>query len=277
MTKEKYALLDTDFISKTHLIRKDNENRMIDRIIEMPGYQFYCHEQIRNELARNTIGNPDEWLNDKIVEGCIQCITDERIIDELQVVYSDLAAIAYINMLKNGCEAYKKGYFEENFTRLRNLNCLTLSKKAFLKELEADCEELGDGRNLGELKSYVLLQTLNIKLGEQIYVFCSDDKNARNGIVSLGGVRCISVLSAFMRLDKAGILSKSDAEPYIRSYLDERRKYNLTTFKVHDSSKEMRICRVPCEKIFEEMYTGKLEELQNGNLRYTTPEINVIK
>ena len=21
----------------------------------MPGYQFYCHEQIRNELARNTI------------------------------------------------------------------------------------------------------------------------------------------------------------------------------------------------------------------------------
>ena len=60
MTKEKYALLDTDFISKTHLIRKDNENRMIDRIIEMPGYQFYCHEQIRNELGRNTIGNPDE-------------------------------------------------------------------------------------------------------------------------------------------------------------------------------------------------------------------------
>ena len=31
MTKEKYALLDTDFISKTHLIRKDNENRMIDQ------------------------------------------------------------------------------------------------------------------------------------------------------------------------------------------------------------------------------------------------------
>ena len=64
---------------------------------------------------------------------------------------------------------------------------------------------------------------------------------------------------------------------YILSYLNERRKYNLTTFKVHDSSKEMRICRVPCEKIFEEMHTGKLEELQNGNLRYITPEINVIK
>ena len=29
MTKEKYALLDTDFISKTHLIRKDDQNKMI--------------------------------------------------------------------------------------------------------------------------------------------------------------------------------------------------------------------------------------------------------
>ena len=28
MTKEKYALLDTDFISKTHLIRKDDQNKM---------------------------------------------------------------------------------------------------------------------------------------------------------------------------------------------------------------------------------------------------------
>ena len=37
MTKEKYALLDTDFISKTHLIRKDNENRMIDRKMSWRG------------------------------------------------------------------------------------------------------------------------------------------------------------------------------------------------------------------------------------------------
>ena len=46
MKKEKYALLDTDFISKTYSIRKDEHNRMIDRIMEMQGYQFYCHEQM---------------------------------------------------------------------------------------------------------------------------------------------------------------------------------------------------------------------------------------
>lgn len=53
--KEKYALLDTDFISKTHLIRKDEENKLIDRITEMPGYRFYCHEQIKTELQRHNI------------------------------------------------------------------------------------------------------------------------------------------------------------------------------------------------------------------------------
>ena len=41
-----------------------------------------------------------------------------------------------------------------------------------------DCDTIGEGQNLGELKSYVLLQVLNLKFGEQIYVFCSDDKNA---------------------------------------------------------------------------------------------------
>ena len=62
MKKEKYALLDTDFISKTHLIRKDEQNKMIDRIMEMQGYRFYCHEQIKIELTRHNIGSSPEWL-----------------------------------------------------------------------------------------------------------------------------------------------------------------------------------------------------------------------
>ena len=71
-----------------------------------------------------------------------------------------------------------------------------------MKQLQDDCDTIGEGQNLGELKSYVLLQVLNLKFGEQIYVFCSDDKNARNGVISIGGARCISVLSSFVRLKK---------------------------------------------------------------------------
>ena len=265
---QKYALLDTDCISKTHQIRKDDENKMIDRIMEMQGYRFYCHEQIKIELARHNMGNASEWLNAKILDGTIRCASDKEIIDELHTIYSDSAEAMYANMLRNGCEAYRKGYFEENFKRLQESDYLTISKESFLQELEADCCEIGAGKNLGELKSYVLLQMLSTKLGEQIYVFCSDDKNARNGIVSLGGARCISILTAFIRLNKDGNLSKRDAEPYIQAYLDECRKHKQTAFKIHDASKQMRMCKVPCEQVIEEMYAGKLEVLQNGNLRY---------
>ena len=268
MTKEKYALLDTDFISKTHLIRKNDENKMIDRIMEMQGYRFYCHEQIKTELERHNIGTSAEWLIARISDGSVHCTTDEEILDELYAIYSDSAEAMYVNMLRNSCEAYKKGYFEENFTRLQELDYSKISKESFLQELMADCDKIGAGKNLGELKSYVLLQMLSTKLGEKIYVFCSDDKNARNGIVSLGGARCISVLSAFIRLSKDSNLSREDADPYIQVYLEECRKHNQTTFKVHDTSKQMRMCKVPCERVIEEMYAGKLEVLQNGNLRY---------
>jgi len=120
----------------------------------------------------------------------------------------------------------------------------------------SDCDEIGEGNNLGELKSYVLLQTMSTKLGEQVYVFCSDDKNARSGIVSLGGARCISVLSAFMRLHSEGVLLKEDAESYLQAYLSECRKHNQTTFRVHDTSKHMRMCRIPCEQVIEEITPG---------------------
>lgn len=52
MANEKYALLDTDFISKMHLIRKDEENKLIDRIMELPSYIFFCHEQNKIDVMR---------------------------------------------------------------------------------------------------------------------------------------------------------------------------------------------------------------------------------
>lgn len=268
MPKEKYALLDTDFISKTHLIRKDDQNKMIDRIMEMQGYRFFCHEQVRTELARHNIGNSPAWLESRISDESVICVSDAKIIEELHAIYYDSAEAMYVNMLRNGCEAYEKGYFEDNFKRLQMLDYRSISKDSFIRNLKEDCDEIGAGKNLGELKSYVLLQMLRIKLGEQIYVFCSDDKNARNGIVSLGGARCISVLSAFLQMDKDGILQREDAEPYIQTYFEECRKHKQTTFKVYESSKHMRLCKVPCEQVIEEMYDGKLEMLKNGNLRY---------
>ncbi len=74
MRKDKYALLDTDFISKIHMIQKDNDNHLIDRIMELPGYQFFCHAQIRAELSMHNVSGAVEWLENKISFGRIKSV-----------------------------------------------------------------------------------------------------------------------------------------------------------------------------------------------------------
>ncbi len=268
MANEKYALLDTDFISKMHLIRKDDQNKLIDKIMAMPNYSFYCHKQIGIELVRHNIAESPEWFNAKVADKSISLYDDEMIMDELSEIYGELAIAFYVGMLQTACDAYSEGYFEEKFVGLSQLEYLSVSREDFLKQLESDCNAIGEGQNLGELKLYVLLQVLNMKFGEQIYVFCSDDKNARSVVVGIGGARCISVLSSFIRLQKEIDFTREDAEPYIRSYMNGCLGKNQTTFKVQDTSKEKRMCKVPCEQVFDEMFNGKIEEMKTGNLKY---------
>lgn len=49
---KRYALLDTDFISKTYSVQDDGGNHLIDRVMELPEYEFFCHAQIVTELNR---------------------------------------------------------------------------------------------------------------------------------------------------------------------------------------------------------------------------------
>jgi hypothetical protein len=268
MVSEKYALLDTDFISKMHMVRKDDNNRLIDKIMAMPNYRFYCHEQIRIELLRHNISGAPEWFETRLKDQSICLYDDEMIIKELSDIYGELASVAYLKMLKDACDAYKDGYYEENFIELSKLENPGISRVDFLKILKKDCDAIGEGKNLGELKSYVLLQLLHMKFGQQIYVFCSDDKNARNGIVAIGGAVCISVLSSFIRLQKEIGFNRNEAEAYIRSYMSCCLGKSQTTFKIQDTTKERRMCKVPCEQVFDEMFQGKIAEMKTGNLRY---------
>lgn len=236
--------------------------------IAMPGYCFYCHKQIQVEIMRHNIAGAPEWFQSKIESKSICMYDDEMILDELSGVYGEWAISAYAGMLKTACDAYKDGYFEEKFVLVSQMDCRSISREDFLKQLQDDCDTIGEGQNLGELKSYVLLQVLNLKFGEQIYVFCSDDKNARNGVISIGGARCISVLSSFVRLKKEISFTKEDAMPYIDSYMNTCLGKDQTAFRVQDTSKERRMCRIPCEQVFEEIFDGKIDELITGNLKY---------
>ncbi|MCM1221861.1 MAG: hypothetical protein NC548_46060 [Lachnospiraceae bacterium] len=268
MQKDKYALLDTDFISKTHIIQKDKDNHLIDRIMELPQYYFYCHSQIRAELARHNVSGSKEWLEKKILEGKIICYSDEKILNELGVIYGSHAPLAYVNLLRTACQAYRDGYFEEKFEQLQQLDYRNISHNDFIEELDKDCANIGTGQNLGEIKTYVLLRVIFLLFGEQIYVFCSDDRNARSAMISIGGVRCISVLSSFLRLKKECDFQQEDARDYIQSWLGFCTKSNQITFKVQENSNEKRLIKIPCERVMREIYAGKFEDMLNGNLRY---------
>ena len=146
MANEKYALLDTDFISKMHLIRKDDRNKLIDKIMAMPNYTFYCHDQINAELLRHNTVGPSEWFRDKVKNKLIYLYDDEMILDELTAIYGNLALTMYVDMLKTACDAYKAGYFEENFKEISKINALHVGRTEFLEKLTLDCEAVVWGK-----------------------------------------------------------------------------------------------------------------------------------
>lgn len=266
--REKYALLDTDFVSKAHMIRKDEENRLIEKLLDLPEYVFCCHEQVKKELLRHNIAGPSVWLMEQISAGRVFCYDDFRILSELADIYGDSAPAIYAQMLKTACDGYRLGYFADNFADIDSLDYTEIGIDAFLTVLEQTCTSLGTDHNLGELKSYVLIQYLRLAKGEQIYVFCSDDRNARNGVLNIGGVRCISVLSLFLRLKKECGFGKEEAAPYIQSYLAFLESSGQTVFRIQNNTEGERIVKIPCSNVLEDIYAGKLVELKNGNLKY---------
>lgn len=264
---KKIALLDTDFISKTYSIQDNCGNHLIDCILKMPKYNFLCHAQIVVELNRNNNESP-LWLQSNIASGKIKSYTDEAILESLTRIRGPFACTTYTQMLKIACDAFSNNYFSEHYGELEDIDYETVSNEEYLNRLQMLDIKVGQKNNLGEIKSFVLLQVLTFMLGEEIYVFCSDDKNARSGAISIEDVRCISLLTAFSRLKKEMEWTIFDAEPYIESLVNFYEKYCQTTFKVMEASEVKRIKRVPCKQVLQEIFEGKFIELKNGMLRY---------
>lgn len=195
---------------------------MIDQVMELPGYEFFCHAQIVTELNRYNADVPI-WLSEKI-------------------------------------GAQKLKYFSEHYRALEEADYATISRENYLKKLERLDIEVGKKNNLGEIKSFVLLQVLSVMLGEQIYVFCSDDKNVRNGAINFEDVRCISLVSVFSRLKEESNWTLADAEPYIESLIAFYQDHHQTTFRVMEASEVRRLQRIPCRQVLQEIFDGKFIE-----------------
>ena len=265
----KYALLDTDFLSKTHTIRLDDENHLIDYIISMPDYFFCCHEQTIKELKRHNSHAP-VWVEKKIKENRISKYSDDQILNEMVSLYNNMGLYRYTELLKTACDAFEYTYFDDNYGNLAGLDLSAISKDDYLVMLKSIESGISEGNNLGEIKSYVLLQWLNNQLGDQVYYFCSDDKNARNGILALESinVKCITLVSSLLRIHKETGAGFADMEPYIQAMLNYFSAHDRQTIRVIEASPIGRFERVNCEQVIREIFEDKFVELSNGFLKY---------
>lgn len=265
----KLALLDTDFISKTHTVRIDDDNHLIDRVLEMPGYTFVCHEQIVAELGRHNSHAP-AWMEQKINSRVIDKYTDERILAEMAELFGQIAPYEYTNMLRVACNAFYADYFTDHYADLKNLNYRSITVNAYLGKLKELDTLVGEGNHLGEIKAYILLQWLGNQFGEQLFYFCSDDGDARNGILNIDGIkiRCITLVSVYQRLHLESKYTEQMAKPYIDAILGYFAAHDQANIRVVEASAVGRHQRVPCEQVLREIYEDKFVELANGLLKY---------
>ena len=186
MTKRKRALLDTDFISKLHITQKDDENRLIDRILELPGYQFVCHEQIIIELGRHNttaIG----WLWERITTGAIQKFSDMDLLILLQSLFGKNTISMFLSYLSSACAVFDADFYEKYYGELEKNT--GISNTEFITILKACDRGVGHDNHLGEIKTCLLYHILQTQEGRQLYIFCSDDKDARTGLIGFMMVR----------------------------------------------------------------------------------------
>lgn len=173
MVKQKYALLDTDFISKLHITRKDDDNRLIDRILEMPDYTFACHEQITVELGHHNT-TAIRWLLIRISNGIITKYSDYQLISLLRSSYGKNTHKMFLFYLKNACDLFDDKFYDCYYGGIDENTEKSDTELAY--EIAACDAVVVCDHNLGEIKTFLLQQVLQNQAESQFYVFCSDDK-----------------------------------------------------------------------------------------------------
>ena len=259
---KKYALLDTDFIYKSHLARNSDDHTLIEFVLEFSDYEFFCHDMVKEELKRHEITpDPNPCLEDNIKSGKIKLYSDRDIIANLSNIYGDLAIITYLSLLKMSCDTFNAGFFDEYYGTLES----TPDIEGFLKALKECDDKIPHQNGVGEKKSFVLVQMMEILYGNKVYVFCSDDFKARQSIAGLSRpINCLSILGVFYKLMKMGHEKTEMLEYYnqLSAFLK-----NQTEYKVWSISGHQRI-RVPMEQVLNDIYDGKFQLLRNGDLQY---------
>ena len=264
----KYAILDTDFVSKANIIKADNRV-LADEVLGFPGYKFYCHQKMKEELGDHGTRSSEMWLDDKIKTGSIQLYTDKQILDELREETGDHCYAYYRSFLKDGCDMFDSSFYSEFFGDLDKWIENKSRSKDFLSVLRACEDGIGHQRSYGEVKAYVLLRTIRFLHSGPVFIFCSDDQNARKGFANTALIPCISILSVFYKLKLLG-KTFEETQPYYQSFIDwcldrENPQTNVKVWAFKEGAYKRE--RVSVEGLLKDIYAGVYVVRKDGDLQ----------
>ena len=274
--ERKYAILDTDFVSKANIIK--TENRVLaDEVLAFPGYSFFCHQKMREELSDHGTGSAQTWLANKIVSGEIICYSDDQILSEMGRAVSDNCFLYYRSFLKQGCELFDSEFYSRYFQPLDTLmETGGYNRGTFISVLQSCENQIGHQKSYGEIKSFVLSQAIKFLHGKEAYIFCSDDFGARQGFANGAQIPCISILSIFLKLWLNG-KTMEEVEPFFQSFVHwcSDRKNPQTHVKVwifrNGSDKRE---KAEIGSILTDIYAGLYRARKDGDLQKVAEKEN---
>lgn len=260
MSKNRCALLDTDFISKLYATKIDDSDRFIQRIICIDTFHFVCHFQTIKE-----INNYDSSIANWMCESdSIHVYTDRDLLSFLIDDFGQMAYMYFLDILKKSCNTFSSRYYEEHYSALNEYQIDFWSKwniDDFLSILEECDEDVGQDNNLGEIKLYTTAQILEVLSIEELYIFCSDDRKARSVMSNQNNIDCVSALASFYLAKKYLKMSKENAQVFFDSWMVLYRKQKC--FQIYSES-GYQLERVLGQDIFDMLYEDKLDLQKDG-------------
>ena len=267
--QRKYAILDTDFVSKANIIK--TEGRVLaDEVFAFPGYSFWCHQKMKEELGDHGTRTAQIWLENKIEAGKIRCYSDDQILSEMNRNVSDACFSYYRTFLKQGCGLFDSEFYDRYFLPLDDLmNAGVFDRETFLAVLQSCENQIGHQKSYGEIKSFVLSQAIKFVYGIDVCIFCSDDFGARRGFANVAQIPCISILSVFLKLRLIG-QKIEEVDPFFQSFLhwcldrkDPQTHVKVWIFKNGSDKRE----KVLIESILPDIYAGLYCARKDGDLQ----------
>ena len=270
--ERKCAILDADFVSKANIIKAEN-SVLADEVLEFPGYQFFCHQKMKEELGDHGTGEAQLWLEKKIASGEITCYSDGQIITEMREMLHGFCYDYYRSFLKQGCDLFDIGFYARYFMSLDEwLEKGEDSTEAFLAVLCSCEDEIGHQKSYGEVKAFVLVQVLRLLYGMEAYIFCSDDFGARQGFANGAQIPCISILSVFLKMWLIG-KKMEEVQPFFQSLVHwctnrENPQTHVRVWVFREGSYKRE--RMPLASILQDIYAGLYCARKNGDLQRIT-------